>query len=59
MDGSDDDELDVSRVDMLQDKLKLFLLATFFKYDMTSYDATLSSPLVGSSRKRILGEVMS
>jgi hypothetical protein len=37
----------------------LFRLATFFRYDMTSYDATLSNPLVGSSRKRIFGEVMS
>jgi len=58
MDGSDDDELYVS-TQRREEVLTLFLLATFFKYDMTSYDATLSKPLVGSSRKRILGEVMS
>lgn len=46
-------------IEVERDRPTLFLLATFFRYDMTSYDATLSSPLVGSSRKRILGEVMS
>jgi len=58
MDGSDDDKLYVSPR-RRQEVRTLFRLATFFKYDMTSYDATLSKPLVGSSRKRIFGEVMS
>lgn len=35
------------------------LRATSFKYDMTSKLATESKPLVGSSRKRILGQVIS
>jgi len=36
-----------------------FALATFFKYNMTSWLAAESNPLVGSSRNKIFGHVMS
>ena len=39
--------------------LTLFFFARFFTKDITSKLAVESSPLVGSSRKRILGRVIS